>query len=190
MKMQKRGDSSVSFFDTSNGATVPDVEAPNQTTQKTELQMPRLHWYEVFLAGFVASAILAFVEQSFPLILFGYFGIGLYSGDINLLVFILANPGLIFSILYFWGNRRIVIYFREKYLRISVLLFLGSAIGFAVTQQLLLFALGAKAAFPTFLSLMFTVLAFILTAVGSAFTVTFVGLAAFALARFRHSQEL
>jgi hypothetical protein len=189
MKMRKYSASSVSFSDASNVATVRAVAAPISATHEVKPQGARFHSYEVFLAGFIASAILAFFFGYIVTLLYRFSGVRLYSFDINSFVIILVNPGPVFLVLYFWGKRRVVPYFREKYRHISVLLFSGSAVGYGVTEQVFLFALGATAVFPTFLSIVFTVLGFILSAVANAFTVTFVGLAALTIAYFRHAKE-
>lgn len=105
--------------------------------------------------------------------------------DTSVLLFI--NSLLMLLILYFWGRRRILPHLREKYLRIPVLLFVGSAIGSVIAGLVFLFLTAVTMGAPIF-AFSGLIPYSIIQAVSFAFTTTFVGLGAFLIAYFRHSE--
>lgn len=101
----------------------------------------------------------------------------------------IVNPCLIFAIFYFWSRRRLIAQFRSKYRRIIVLLFVGSTIGYGVYYFVLLFVLGANAAFPTFASFVFWMFSVLLSIIGAGLSLAFVGFTVVALAHLRNSSS-
>ena len=169
-------------------SAIPTIEMPKPGVAEKRVN-------EMFLAGLLSGAIVGvnlalFIEFDRFLLgpppNFGFF----FSNLIVSLTNFLVNPCLTFAIFHLWGSKRVSLYFRDNYLRIVLLLFLGSAIGYTVTYFALLFAMGATGTFPTLLSLIVWSLANLLQIVGIGLGIAFVGFTALGISYFRRSKKI
>lgn len=167
--------------------------AAKSLAQESSPRLPRIRWTEVFLVGFFCAVVLAIVVEPFAGFGLRYFGPTInntyfYTDASYFPVFpvILVNPCLIFLIMYFWGAKRMVPYFRSHCLKIGATLFLGAVLGFEITQQLLV-----ESTFVTdLLGLLYLSRFSILGAATYSFMVAFVGLGALSIAYFRRMKVL
>jgi hypothetical protein len=151
----------------------------------------KFHSLEVFLAGFIASMIAGLAERYLTLAIIRSQSDFIYISDVTSVLFFLVNPFLVFLIMYFWLGKRLISFFRERFLRICVLLFLAGGIGItisAISELVLLYSPGSSPTLPTF-TLGLSVLDYIVQAVDEGFSLMFVGLAAITIAFFRKAKK-
>lgn len=83
--------------------------------------------------------------QDYLVILPNHIQASILFGIVNTIAVLFVYTVLVFLIFYFWGARRILQHLRARFPRISVLLFVGSAIGSASTGLVVLFVCEARA---------------------------------------------
>jgi hypothetical protein len=179
----------ASTFATDNARTQASGDG---ATESFEVENERkFHSYEVFLAGIIASLMVGFTEQYLSLAFIHSYSSFPYDSYVTSTIFFLVNPCLVFFIMYFWLGGRIVSFFRQRFLRISLLLFLAGATGItisAISYPVLLY-FPRSAAFSTFTFELFSVFYYVTAAIGEGVGLMFVGFAAITIAYFRKSKN-